>query len=97
MAVKFYGNPIFFDTPVIGRLIIKGQFNKKLMNSRDLLMCNMFPTPPEKINTYASPEVSWYNIQGIQPTMITNYEYWKKDMEGRYDFWKQKKIVKVLL
>ncbi|UZQ30617.1 MAG: hypothetical protein OHM56_03540 [Spiroplasma phoeniceum] len=90
MAVKFYGNPIFFDMPVIGRPIIKGQFNKKVMNSRDLLMYNMFPAPPDKINTYASPEVSWYNIQGIQPTMITGYEDWKKDMEGRYDFWKQK-------
>ncbi|WP_342256267.1 hypothetical protein [Spiroplasma endosymbiont of Poecilobothrus nobilitatus] len=90
MAVKFYGNPIFFDMPVIGRPIIKGQFNKKVMNSRDLLMYNMFPAPPDKINTYASPEVSWYNIQGIQPTMITGYENWKKDMESRYDFWKQK-------
>ncbi|WP_400249468.1 hypothetical protein, partial [Spiroplasma sp. ald] len=90
MAVKFYGNPIFFDMPVIGRPIIKGQFNKKVMNSRDLLMYNMFPAPPDKINTYASPEVSWYNIQGIQPTMITGYEDWKKDMESRYDFWNQK-------
>ncbi len=90
MAVKFYGNPIFFDMPVIGRPIIKGQFNKKVMNSRDLLMYNMFPTPPDKINTYAAPEVSWYNVQGIQPTMITGYESWKKDMESRYDFWKQK-------
>ncbi|WP_253301157.1 hypothetical protein [Spiroplasma endosymbiont of Phyllotreta cruciferae] len=90
MAVKFYGNPIFFDMPVIGRPIIKGQFNKKVMNSRDLLMYNMYPTPPDKINTYAAPEVSWYNIQGIQPTMITGYEDWKKDMESRYDFWKQK-------
>ncbi|WP_338992572.1 hypothetical protein [Spiroplasma endosymbiont of Seladonia tumulorum] len=90
MAVKFYGNPIFFDMPVIGRPIIKGEFNKKVMNSRDLLMYNMFPAPPDKINTYASPEVSWYNIQGIQPTMITGYEDWKKDMESRYDFWKQK-------
>ncbi|UZQ30885.1 MAG: hypothetical protein OHM56_05140 [Spiroplasma phoeniceum] len=90
MAVKFYGNPIFFDMPVIGRPIIKGQFNKKVMNSRDLLMYNMFPAPPDKINTYASPEVSWYNIQGVQPTMITGYEDWKKDMESRYDFWKQK-------
>ncbi len=34
MAVKFYGNPIFFDMSVIGRPIIKGQFNKKVMNSR---------------------------------------------------------------
>ncbi|MBW3057640.1 hypothetical protein D6D54_04905 [Spiroplasma poulsonii] len=90
MAVKFYGNPIFFDMPVIGRPIIKGQFNKKVMNSRDLLMYNMYPAPPDKINTYASPEVSWYNIQGIQPTMITGYEDWKKDMESRYDFWNQK-------
>ncbi|WP_419333898.1 hypothetical protein [Spiroplasma endosymbiont of Sarcophaga variegata] len=90
MAVKFYGNPIFFDMPVIGRPIIKGEFNKKVMNSRDLLMYNMYPAPPDKINTYASPEVSWYNIQGIQPTMITGYEDWKKDMESRYDFWKQK-------
>ncbi|MBW3058939.1 MAG: hypothetical protein CXB60_07795 [Spiroplasma poulsonii] len=90
MAVKFYGNPIFFDMPVIGRPIIKGQFNKKVMNSRDLLMYNMYPAPPDKINTYASPEVSWYNIQGIQPTMITGYEDWKQDMESRYDFWKQK-------
>ncbi len=90
MAVKFYGNPIFFDMPVIGRPIIKGQFNQKVMNSRDLLMYNMYPAPPDKINTYASPEVSWYNIQGIQPTMITGYEDWKKDMESRYDFWKQK-------
>ncbi|RUO85968.1 hypothetical protein, partial [Spiroplasma endosymbiont of Megaselia nigra] len=90
MAVKFYGNPIFFDMPVIGRPIIKGQFNKKVMNSRDLLMYNMFPAPPDKINTYASPEVSWYNIQGIQPTMIAGYEDWKKDMEARYDFWNQK-------
>ncbi|WP_425378138.1 hypothetical protein [Spiroplasma endosymbiont of Polydrusus pterygomalis] len=90
MAVKFYGNPIFFDMPVIGRPIIKGQFNPKVMNSRDLLMYNMYPCPPDKVNTYASPEVSWYNIQGIQPTMITGYENWKKDMESRYDFWKQK-------
>ncbi len=90
MAVKFYGNPIFFDMPVIGRPIIKGQFNKKVMNSRDLLMYNMYPAPPDKINTYASPEVSWYNIQGIQPTMITGFKDWKQDMESRYDFWKQK-------
>ncbi|WP_253301032.1 hypothetical protein [Spiroplasma endosymbiont of Phyllotreta cruciferae] len=90
MAVKFYGNPIFFDMPVIGRPIIKGQFNKKVMNSRDLLMYNMYPAPPDKVNTYASPEVSWYNIQGIQPTMITGYKDWKQDMESRYDFWKQK-------
>ncbi|WP_338955195.1 hypothetical protein [Spiroplasma endosymbiont of Polydrusus cervinus] len=90
MAVKFYGNPIFFDMPVIGRPIIKGQFNQKVMNSHDLLMYNMYPCPPDKINTYVSPEVSWYNIQGIQPTMITGYESWKKDMESRYDFWKQK-------
>ncbi len=90
MAVKFYGNPIFFDMPVIGRPIIKGQFNPKVMNSRDLLMYNMYPTPPDKINTYASPEVSWYNIQGIQPTMITGFKDWKQDMESRYDFWKQK-------
>ncbi|WP_338954798.1 hypothetical protein [Spiroplasma endosymbiont of Polydrusus cervinus] len=66
------------------------QFNQKVMNSRDLLMYNMYPCPPDKINTYASPEVSWYNIQSIQPTMITGYESWKKDMESRYDFWKQK-------
>ncbi|KAF0852118.1 hypothetical protein [Spiroplasma poulsonii] len=90
MAVKFYGNPIFFDMPVIGRPIIKGQFNKKVMNSRDLLMYNMYPAPPDKINTYSSPEVSWYNVQGIQPTMITGYEDWKKDMESRYNFWNQK-------
>ncbi|MBW3059601.1 MAG: hypothetical protein CXB60_11375 [Spiroplasma poulsonii] len=90
MAVKFYGNPIFFDMPVIGRPIIKGQFNKKVMNSRDLLMYNMYPAPPDKINTYASPEVSWYNVQGIQPTMITGFKDWKQDMESRYDFWKQK-------
>ncbi len=90
MAVKFYGNPIFFDMPVIGRPIIKGQFNKKVMNSRDLLMYNMYPCPPDKVNTYASPDVSWYNIQGIQPTMITGYKDWKTDMESRYDFWKQK-------
>ncbi len=90
MAVKFYGNPIFFDMPVIGRPIIKGQFNQKVMNSRDLLMYNMYPAPPDKINTYASPEVSWYNIQGIQPTIITGYEDWKKDMESRYNFWNQK-------
>jgi len=90
MAVKFYGNPIFFDMPVIGRPIIKGQFNQKVMNSRDLLMYNIYPCPPDKVNTYAAPEVSWYNVQGIQPTMITGYEDWKKDMESRYDFWKQK-------
>ncbi|PQM30041.1 hypothetical protein [Spiroplasma poulsonii] len=30
MAVKFYGNPYLFDMPVIGRPIIKGQFNKKV-------------------------------------------------------------------
>ncbi len=90
MAVKFYGNPIFFDMPVIGRPIIKGKFNKKVMNSRDLLMYNMFPCPPDKVNTYAAPEVSWYNIQGIQPTMITGYKDWKTDLESRYDFWKQK-------
>ncbi len=76
--------------PVIGRPIIKGQFNQKVMNSRDLLMYNMFPATPDKINTYASYYVSWYNIQGIQPTMITGYEDWKKDMESRYDFWNQK-------
>ncbi|WP_338955884.1 hypothetical protein [Spiroplasma endosymbiont of Polydrusus cervinus] len=75
---------------MICRPIIKGEFNKKVMNSRDLLMYNMYPCPPDKVNTYASPEVSWYNIQGIQPTMITGYENWKKDMESRYDFWKQK-------
>ncbi len=90
MAVKFYGNPIFFDMPVIGRPIIKGQFNKKVMNSRDLLMYNMYPAAPDKINTYASPDVSWYNIQGIQPTMITGFKDWKQDMESRYDFWNQK-------
>ncbi len=90
MSVKFYGNPIFFDMPVIGRPIIKGQFNKKVMNSRDLLIYNMYPAPPDKVNTYASPEVSWYNIQGIQPTMITGYKDWKTDLESRYDFWKQK-------
>ncbi|RUP76149.1 hypothetical protein D6D54_06980 [Spiroplasma poulsonii] len=90
MAVKFYGNPIFFDMPVIGRPIIKGQFNQKVMNSRDLLMYNIYPCPPDKVNTYAAPEVSWYNVQGIQPTMITGYEDWKKDMESRYDFWNQK-------
>ncbi len=61
-------------------------------------MYKMYTCPPDKVNTYASPEVSWYNIQGIQPTMITCYEDWKKDMESRYDFWKQaKKIAKVLL
>ncbi|WP_424526442.1 hypothetical protein [Spiroplasma endosymbiont of Glossina fuscipes fuscipes] len=90
MSVKFYGNPIFFDMPVIGRPIIKGQFNKKVMNSRDLLMYNMFPAPPDKINTYASPDVSWYNIQAIQPTMITGFKDWKDSMEARYDFWNQK-------
>ncbi|AXF96864.1 hypothetical protein [Spiroplasma phoeniceum] len=90
MAVKFYGNPILFDMPVIGRPIIKGEFNKKVMNSRDLLMYNMYPAPPDKINTYASPEVSWYNIQGIQPTMITGFKDWKQDMESRYDFWSSK-------
>ncbi len=90
MAVKFYGNQIFFDMPVIGRPIIKGEFNKKVINSFDLLMYNMYPCAPDKVNTYASPEVSWYNIQGIQPTMITGYEDWKKDMESRYDFWKPK-------
>ncbi|WP_419334154.1 hypothetical protein [Spiroplasma endosymbiont of Sarcophaga variegata] len=90
MAVKFYGNPIFFDMPVIGRPIIKGEFNKKVMNSRDLLMYNMYPAAPDKINTYASPDVSWYNIQGIQPTMITGFKDWKDSMEARYDFWNQK-------
>ncbi len=97
MAVKFYGNPIFFDMPVIGRPIIKGQFNQEVMNSRDLLMYNMYPAPPDKINTYASPEVSWYNIQGIQPTMITGYEDWKKDMESSYDFWKQKNSEDIII
>lgn len=90
MAVKFYGNPIFFDMPVIGRPIIKGQFNKKVMNSRDLLMYNMFPAPPDKINTYASPEVSWYNIQGIQPTIITGYKDWKEHIQSMSDFWNVK-------
>ncbi|WP_419335289.1 hypothetical protein [Spiroplasma endosymbiont of Sarcophaga variegata] len=90
MAVKFYGNPIFFDMPVIGRPIIKGQFNKKVMNSRDLLMYNIYPCPPDKVNTYAAPEVSWYNVQGIQPTMITGFKDWNQDMESRYDFWNQK-------
>ncbi|RUP70444.1 hypothetical protein D6D54_09580, partial [Spiroplasma poulsonii] len=33
---------------------------------------------------------SWYNVQGIQPTMITGFKDWKQDMESRYDFWKQK-------
>ncbi len=32
MAVKFYSNQIFFDMLVIGRPIIKGQFNQKVMN-----------------------------------------------------------------
>ncbi|WP_374695858.1 hypothetical protein [Spiroplasma endosymbiont of Polydrusus formosus] len=90
MAVKFYGNPIFFDMPVIGRPIIKGKFNKKVMNSRDLLMYNMYPCPPNKVNTYASPKVSLYNIQGIQPIMITGYKDWKTDMESKYDFLNQK-------
>ncbi|WP_338966489.1 MULTISPECIES: hypothetical protein [unclassified Spiroplasma] len=90
MAVKFYGNSIFFDMPVIGRPIIKGQFNKKVMNYRDLLMYNIYPCPPDKVNTYAAPEVSWYNVQGIQPTMITGFKDWKQDMESRYDFWNQK-------
>ncbi|WP_425380053.1 hypothetical protein [Spiroplasma endosymbiont of Stenodema calcarata] len=90
MSVKFYGNPILFDIPVIGRPIIKGQFNKKVMNSRDLLMYNMYPASPDKINTYASPDVSWYNIQGIQPTMITGFKDWKDFMEARYDFWSSK-------
>ncbi|WP_338991043.1 hypothetical protein [Spiroplasma endosymbiont of Seladonia tumulorum] len=90
MAVKFYGNPIFFDMPVIGRPIIKGEFNKKVMNSRDLLMYNMFPAPPDKINTYASPEVSWYNIQGIQPTIITGYKDWKEHIQSMSDFWIEK-------
>ncbi len=88
MAVKFYGNPVFFYMFVIGRQIIKGQFNKKVINSRDLLMYNMYPRPPDKVNTYASPEVSWYNIQGIKPIMITDYKDWKTDMEIRYNFWK---------
>ncbi|WP_133165116.1 hypothetical protein [Spiroplasma poulsonii] len=96
MAVKFYGNPIFFDMPVIGRPIIKGQFNKKVMNSRDLLMYNMYPCPPDKVNNYASPEVSWYNIQGIQPTMITvmkiEKKIWKVDM-----IFENRKIVRALL
>ncbi|MBW3057838.1 hypothetical protein D6D54_00705 [Spiroplasma poulsonii] len=90
MAVKFYGNPILFDIPVIGRPIIKGQFNKKVMNSRDLLMYNMYPAPPDKINTYASPEVSWYNIQGIQPTIITGYKDWKEHIQSMSDFWIEK-------
>ncbi len=90
MAVKFYGNPIFFDMPVIGRPIIKGEFNKKVMNSRDLLMYNMYPAPPDKINTYASPEVSWYNIQGIQPTIITGYKDWKEHIQSMSDFWIEK-------
>jgi hypothetical protein len=80
---------------VIGRPIIKGQFNKKVINSHDLLMYNMYPCPPDKINTYASPEVRWYNIQGFQPTMITSYKDWKKDMESIFNFWNQK-IVKGL-
>ncbi|WP_424525589.1 hypothetical protein [Spiroplasma endosymbiont of Glossina fuscipes fuscipes] len=90
MAVKFYGNPIFFDMPVIGRPIIKGEFNKKVMNSRDLLMYNMSPAPPDKINTYASPDVSWYNIQGIQPTIITGYKDWKEYIQSMSDFWNEK-------
>ncbi|AHF61006.1 hypothetical protein P344_03430 [Spiroplasma mirum ATCC 29335] len=90
MSVKFYGNPVLFDVPVIGRPIIKGKFNEKVMNSRDLLMYNMYPASPDKINTYVSPDVSWYNVQGIQPTMITGYKDWKGDMESRYDFWSQK-------
>ncbi|PQM30042.1 hypothetical protein SMSRO_SF026990 [Spiroplasma poulsonii] len=55
-------------------------------------MYNMYPVHPTN-KYYASPEVSWYNIQGIQPTMITGYEDWKKDMESRYDF-ENKKIVR---
>jgi hypothetical protein len=58
MVVKFYGNSIFFDMPIIGRPIIKGKFNKKVMNSCDLLMYNMYHYPLDKVNTYASPEVS---------------------------------------
>ncbi|WP_157944271.1 hypothetical protein [Spiroplasma poulsonii] len=30
MAVKFYGNPIFFDMPVIGRQLLKVNLIKKL-------------------------------------------------------------------
>ncbi|WP_253301260.1 hypothetical protein [Spiroplasma endosymbiont of Phyllotreta cruciferae] len=90
MAVKFYGNPIFFDMPVIGRPIIKGQFNKKVMNSRDLLMYNMYPCSTWQSKYLCFTRSKWYNIQGIQPTMITGFKDWKQDMESRYDFWKQK-------
>ncbi|AXF96331.1 putative adhesin P123 [Spiroplasma phoeniceum P40] len=60
------------------------------MNSRDLLMYNMYPAPPDKINTYASPEVSWYDIQGIQPTIITGYKDWKEHIQSMSDFWIEK-------
>ncbi|WP_151202531.1 hypothetical protein [Spiroplasma phoeniceum] len=53
-------------------------------------MYNMYPAPPDKINTYASPEVSWYNIQGIQPTIITGYEDWKEHIQSMSDFWIEK-------
>ncbi|WP_374697064.1 hypothetical protein [Spiroplasma endosymbiont of Polydrusus formosus] len=41
--LNFMGNPTFFDMPVIDRPIIKGQFNPKVMNYRDLLMYNTYP------------------------------------------------------
>ncbi|WP_374696398.1 hypothetical protein [Spiroplasma endosymbiont of Polydrusus formosus] len=88
--LNFMGNPIFFNMPVIDRPIIKGQFNPKVMNYRDLLMYNMYPCPPNKVNTYDSPKVSLYNIQGIKPIMITGYKDWKTDMGSKYDFLNQK-------
>ncbi len=96
MVVKFYGNMIFFDIPLICQPIIKGQFNKKVVDSRDLLMYKIFTAPPDKINTYVSPEVSWYNIQGIQITMITGYEDLKKICKVDMIF-ENRKIVRVLL
>ncbi len=60
-------------------------------------MYNMYPCPPDKVNTYASPEVSWYNIQGIQPTMITGYENWKKKIWKVDMTFENRKIARVLL
>ncbi|WP_374695823.1 hypothetical protein [Spiroplasma endosymbiont of Polydrusus formosus] len=71
--------------------LLKGQFNQKVINYCDLLMYRMYHScPHDKVNTYASPKVSLYNIQGIQPIMITGYKDWKTDTESKYDFLNQK-------
>ncbi len=60
------------------------------MNYRDLLIYNVYPAPSDKINTYASPEISWYNIQFIKPNIITGYKDWKEHIQSMSDFWIEK-------